>query len=223
MLTFARAGAAGRGGPATDARGTCRPRGGSTLPEQCRRLIPRRSWRRAAVRPGRGPRLRLDALPADRASQERRAAARARRCGEPRTRWRRDTGPASAIAAHFPGISDMSFLGQVDPAAVPAIAANTPAWGRGIAWPAGGQRWACRSSTPARGGATTTRRSSGCTPATPSRCCRTCCSRSSVACWTIPSGEAADYSAAISTCLVPEVVMPTCFQAFTSLPATPAP
>ncbi len=38
---------------------------------------------------------------------------------------------------HFPGISDMSFLGQVDAAAVPAIAANTPAWGHGIAWPSG--------------------------------------------------------------------------------------
>jgi arginine utilization protein RocB len=37
----------------------------------------------------------------------------------------------------FLGISDMSFLGQADESEVPAIAANTPAWGAGLHWPAG--------------------------------------------------------------------------------------
>ena len=125
---------------------------------------------------------------------------------------------------YFPGISDMSFLGQVDAAAVPAIAANTPAWGHGIAWPAGRAAlgvpivnagpWGRDYHTPLE------RLHTGYAFA---RCCRTCCSRSSVASWTIPGAEAGDYWAAISTCLVPEVVMPTCFQALTSLPATPAP
>jgi arginine utilization protein RocB len=31
----------------------------------------------------------------------------------------------------------MSFLGQADEASVPAIAANTPAWGAGLHWPTG--------------------------------------------------------------------------------------
>jgi arginine utilization protein RocB len=31
----------------------------------------------------------------------------------------------------------MSFLGQADESEVPAIAANTPAWGAGLHWPAG--------------------------------------------------------------------------------------
>jgi arginine utilization protein RocB len=39
---------------------------------------------------------------------------------------------------YFPGISDMSFLGQADAATVPLVAANTPAWGAGLLWPEGG-------------------------------------------------------------------------------------
>jgi arginine utilization protein RocB len=39
--------------------------------------------------------------------------------------------------AFFPGISDMSYLGQADEAAVPEIACNTPCWGTGIVWPDG--------------------------------------------------------------------------------------
>lgn len=46
-------------------------------------------------------------------------------------------GQAIGVCRYFPGISDMSFLGQVDAAAMPDIAANTPAWGHGIAWPDG--------------------------------------------------------------------------------------
>lgn len=42
-----------------------------------------------------------------------------------------------ALPAYFLGISDMSFLGQAQEAGVPAIAANTPAWGAGLHWPEG--------------------------------------------------------------------------------------
>lgn len=46
-------------------------------------------------------------------------------------------GVAIGTCPFFPGISDMSFLGQVDAATIAAIAAATPAWGHGIAWPRG--------------------------------------------------------------------------------------
>ncbi len=39
----------------------------------------------------------------------------------------------------FPGISDMSHLGQIDPHMLSAVAANTPAWGFGIPAPTGEQ------------------------------------------------------------------------------------
>jgi arginine utilization protein RocB len=35
---------------------------------------------------------------------------------------------------YFPGISDMSFLGQANVADLPVIAANTPAWTSGVRW-----------------------------------------------------------------------------------------
>jgi arginine utilization protein RocB len=35
----------------------------------------------------------------------------------------------------FPGISDVSFLGEADTASVPVIAANTAAWGHAFRWP----------------------------------------------------------------------------------------
>jgi arginine utilization protein RocB len=41
------------------------------------------------------------------------------------------------LAQYFLGISDMSFIGQADESSIPAIAANTPAWGAGLAWPDG--------------------------------------------------------------------------------------
>jgi arginine utilization protein RocB len=46
-------------------------------------------------------------------------------------------GVSIRLPRYFPGISDMSFLGQADEAAVPVIAANTPPWGAGIVWPEG--------------------------------------------------------------------------------------
>lgn len=47
----------------------------------------------------------------------------------------RDLGVQIGMADFFPGISDMSFLGEADLGTVPVIAANTPIWGHGIAWP----------------------------------------------------------------------------------------
>jgi arginine utilization protein RocB len=49
----------------------------------------------------------------------------------------RRRGGGIGTLGFFPGISDMSFLGQVDAAALPVIAANTAAWGHGLAWPEG--------------------------------------------------------------------------------------
>jgi arginine utilization protein RocB len=46
-------------------------------------------------------------------------------------------GCSLGVIRYFPGISDMSHLGQTDPAAIPAVAANTPVWGFGINWPEG--------------------------------------------------------------------------------------
>jgi arginine utilization protein RocB len=46
-------------------------------------------------------------------------------------------GMTIGCRSYFPAISDLSFLGQVDAGQVPAIAANTPAWGRGLDWPEG--------------------------------------------------------------------------------------
>ena len=47
-------------------------------------------------------------------------------------------GVSIGVSQVFPGISDMSFLGQTDLAAIPFVGANTPAWGSGIDWPAEG-------------------------------------------------------------------------------------
>lgn len=46
-------------------------------------------------------------------------------------------GTSIRLLQFFPGISDMSFLGQADEGAVPVIAMNTPPWGTGIVWPDG--------------------------------------------------------------------------------------
>ena len=46
-------------------------------------------------------------------------------------------GISIGTRAFFPGISDMSYLGQADEAALPEIARNTPCWSSGIAWPDG--------------------------------------------------------------------------------------
>jgi arginine utilization protein RocB len=46
-------------------------------------------------------------------------------------------GLAIGTRPFFPGISDMSYLGQADESAVPEIARNTPCWGPAITWPDG--------------------------------------------------------------------------------------
>lgn len=46
-------------------------------------------------------------------------------------------GTSVGICRHFPGISDMSFLGQADLDGLSALAENTPAWRHGIGWPDG--------------------------------------------------------------------------------------
>ncbi len=46
--------------------------------------------------------------------------------------------PGVRLAEVFAGISDMSFFGEGDPATLDVVAANTPVWERGIAWPATG-------------------------------------------------------------------------------------
>lgn len=46
-------------------------------------------------------------------------------------------GTTIRLMRYFPGISDMSFLGQADEGSVPVVASNTPIWGAGIPWPDG--------------------------------------------------------------------------------------
>jgi arginine utilization protein RocB len=48
------------------------------------------------------------------------------------------SGVPIRITQVFPGISDMSFLGQADTASVPFLAANTPNWDTGVGWPRNG-------------------------------------------------------------------------------------
>ena len=86
----------------------------------------------------------------------------------------------AAAAAHglaslryFPGISDMSFLGEAS-GDLSACAANTPIWGTSFTMPE--RRPATPASTSVRGGATITTGSSGCMPPMPSRRCPACCS-----------------------------------------------
>ncbi|HEX6012607.1 MAG TPA: hypothetical protein VFY87_12575, partial [Geminicoccaceae bacterium] len=108
---------------------------GLDLPEQCR-LITERCWA-ASGRSGPAVVVGFASMPylptglRDGEGRRLEAAARAaaRRVGERH-------GTPIGFLGHFPGISDMSFLGQVGAASLPAIAANTPAWGHGIDWPA---------------------------------------------------------------------------------------
>jgi arginine utilization protein RocB len=58
-------------------------------------------------------------------------------CGEAAAAVAGRHGTTVRLLRYFPGISDMSFLGQADEGAVPVIAANTPPWGTGIVWPDG--------------------------------------------------------------------------------------
>lgn len=46
-------------------------------------------------------------------------------------------GSRIGCSDYFAGISDMSFFGEADEAALEIVARNTPVWGTGIAWPEG--------------------------------------------------------------------------------------
>ena len=106
---LARSPEAGRRSP----RWRRRRQAGLDLPEQCRRIT-EEVWRLSGRRPCGGPGLRLDALSAsvlgddaaarrlDRAARDAAASDRARH------------GTTIGVETCFPGISDMSFLGQGD-------------------------------------------------------------------------------------------------------------
>ncbi len=109
---------------------------GHNLPEQCR-LVTDALWQRSGLT---GPAVvtgfgSLPYLPVSLGSNE-----SARRLAEAVTQARetisRDLSVTVGASTYFPGISDMSFLGEADLATVPTIAANSPIWGHGIAWPA---------------------------------------------------------------------------------------
>lgn len=111
--------------------------GNQDLPEQCR-LITQRLWELS----GRGdPAIILGfastpylptQLGADKNGARLRAATKkaARRIEE-------RFGTTIDLPPYFLGISDMSFLGQADEGSIPAVAANTPAWGYGLHWAEG--------------------------------------------------------------------------------------
>lgn len=110
---------------------------GLDLPEQCRRLTAQ-MWA-ASRRSGPAVVLGFASIPylpteLQGAAGERLEAACRRAAATVGERH----GTPIGIARYFPGISDMSFLGQADEAAIPTVAAETPAWGHGIPWPAAG-------------------------------------------------------------------------------------
>lgn len=110
---------------------------GCNLPEQCR-LVTEALWQRSGLT---GPAVvvgfgSLPYLPVSLG-----AGQNAQRLAEAVTRARetiaRELDISVGASGFFPGISDMSFLGEADLATVSVIAANTPIWGHGIRWPAG--------------------------------------------------------------------------------------
>jgi arginine utilization protein RocB len=110
---------------------------GLDLPEQCR-IVAERAW---ALSGRSGPAIvlcfasmpylptSLGDDPAARRLEE--AAAHAAAAVAARR------GTTIRLLRYFPGISDMSFLGQADEGSIPVVAANTPVWGAGIPWPDG--------------------------------------------------------------------------------------
>ncbi len=123
-------------GPALDELAQALRGQGLDLPEQCRRLT-EAAWT-ASGRPAPAVVVGLASMPY---LPTRLRGGRGARLGAAVERARMEVGARHGVGigtcGFFPGISDMSFLGQVDAAAVPAIAAATPAWGHGIAWPSG--------------------------------------------------------------------------------------
>jgi arginine utilization protein RocB len=111
---------------------------GLDLPEQCRRIT-ELAWA-ASGRGGPAVVLGFASVPylpatlGPDAASARLAAAVERARAETAARH----GVAVRTLRYFPGISDISFLGQADAATLSLVAANTPAWGAGLPWPEGG-------------------------------------------------------------------------------------
>ena len=110
---------------------------GVDLPEQCRRLT-ELTWQASGRQ---GPAVVLGFASTPYPAAELRSDALAARLEAAARRAARIVGDGFAtgigVVRYFPGISDMSFLGQADTADVPLIAENTPAWTTGVAWPDG--------------------------------------------------------------------------------------
>lgn len=110
------------------------PGEGLSLPEQNRRLT-EAAWRLSGRR---GPAVvlgfgSLPYPPVLLTSQP--AAARLRRAiDEARARAAAASGQSITVTEFFPGISDMSFLGEAGSSELAVMAANTPAWVHGVAW-----------------------------------------------------------------------------------------
>ena len=107
---------------------------GQPLPEKCR-MATEVVWAASglagpAVVTGFGsiPYLATALSGADRARRLRQAAVAAAQTAE----------VPVAISDYFVGISDMSFFGEADPAALDIVAANTPLWETEVRWPATG-------------------------------------------------------------------------------------
>jgi arginine utilization protein RocB len=110
---------------------------GLDLPEQCR-VITERAWELSG-RSGPAVVLGFASLPYLPTSLGSDPAARrlARAAKEAAAAISARHRTSIRLIDYFPGISDMSFLGQADESTVPVIAANTPAWDAGIPWPRG--------------------------------------------------------------------------------------
>ncbi|WP_207484778.1 M20/M25/M40 family metallo-hydrolase [Arenibaculum pallidiluteum] len=109
---------------------------GLDLPEQCR-VLTERTWDLSGLS---GPAVVLGFasmpyLPTRLLGEDGRRLEAAAREAAAEVAGRR--GTSIRTLRYFPGISDMSFLGQADEGAIAAVAGNTPAWGAGIPWPEG--------------------------------------------------------------------------------------
>jgi arginine utilization protein RocB len=119
------------GAEALDALGRALAAQGATLPDQCAALTAR-AW---ALSGRRGPAVALGVgalpYPAVRLSE----APRARRLRQAIDAARaRHPGPPVGVTPVFPGISDMSFLGEAGYADLGPVAAACPAWTHGVGW-----------------------------------------------------------------------------------------
>lgn len=110
------------------------PREGLSLPEQNRRLT-EAAWRLSGRR---GPAVVLGfgslPYPPVLLTQQSSAMRLRRAIDEARARAAAASGQSITVTEFFPGISDMSFLGEAETGELAVMAANTPAWIHGVAW-----------------------------------------------------------------------------------------